>query len=97
MAQTQTLNINQLQREIQKLERELVILKRTNLWSIDRRVSQYPRLLRGLAGGVKLDFNEPLFWICRRVLMSASVIYKVGSAYHLRCNVSDHTPNHQKT
>jgi murein DD-endopeptidase MepM/ murein hydrolase activator NlpD len=40
MAQTQTLSINQLQREIQKLERELVILKRTNLWSIDRRVSQ---------------------------------------------------------
>jgi len=45
MAQTQTLSINQLQREIQKLERELVILKRTNLWSIDRRVSQLLRAL----------------------------------------------------
>ncbi len=45
MAQTQTLSINQLQREIQKLERELVILKRTNLWSIDRRVSQLLRAI----------------------------------------------------
>jgi murein DD-endopeptidase MepM/ murein hydrolase activator NlpD len=40
MVQTQTLSINQLQREIRKLENELTILKRTNLWSIDRRVSQ---------------------------------------------------------
>jgi murein DD-endopeptidase MepM/ murein hydrolase activator NlpD len=45
MAQTQTLSINQLQREIQKLERELVILKRTNLGSIDRRVSQLLRAI----------------------------------------------------
>ena len=45
MVQTQTLSINQLQREIQKLERELVILKRTNLWSIDRRVSQLLRAI----------------------------------------------------
>ncbi|MFP4124573.1 peptidoglycan DD-metalloendopeptidase family protein [Coleofasciculus sp.] len=37
---TQTLSTNQLQREIRKLEQELATLKRTNLWKIDRRVSQ---------------------------------------------------------
>jgi murein DD-endopeptidase MepM/ murein hydrolase activator NlpD len=42
---TQTLSTNQLQREIRKLEQELATLKRTNLWKIDRRVSQLLRAI----------------------------------------------------
>ncbi|WP_446382582.1 hypothetical protein [Coleofasciculus sp. E2-BRE-01] len=38
-----------------------------------------PRVLEGLAAGVKVDSKEAFFEMCRRVLMTTSVFDEVGS------------------
>lgn len=43
-----------------------------------------PRGFNGLAAVVKLDFNEPLFWSWRRVLMTTSAVDEVGSTFNNR-------------
>lgn len=83
MAQTQTLSINQLQREIQKLERELVILKRTNLWSIDRRVSQLLAIIDDSPKSLeKSRLRGQLLAIAATALISLNL-----------ANSQDYTPN----
>ncbi len=80
---TQTLSTNQLQREIRKLEQELATLKRTNLWKIDRRVSQ---LLRAIDDSPKSLEKSRLRNQILAIAATALISFNLA-------NSQDYTPN----
>jgi len=80
---TQTLSTNQLQREIRKLEQELATLKRTNLWKIDRRVSQLLRAIDDSPKSLeKSRLRNQILAIAATALISLNL-----------ANSQDYTPN----
>jgi len=80
---TQTLSTNQLQREIRKLEQELATLKRTNLWKIDRRVSQLLRAIDDSPKSLeKSRLRNQLLAIATTALLTLQIT-----------QVPDYTPN----